>query len=98
LTQAGESLHDLVHEDPKKVVSINQAEDREQVRKMSQDLQGKNDVESLELMTSLMKVKKESTASDARPEAGNTSFNSHSSSLIDLSSSSSESDDDRPLS
>lgn len=65
-------------EDPTKVVARKQAEDREHVKELSENLQGNDVVESSSLVSSVMKVKKESDAFDARPEAekGNSTHNS----------------------
>jgi len=46
VNEAVENLKDLIVEDPKDVVAIKQAEDREQVKKLSQDLQGMDAAES----------------------------------------------------
>ena len=41
LTEVVEGLKNLAHEDPNEVVSRKQDEDKEQVKKMSQDFSGK---------------------------------------------------------
>ena len=46
VNEAVENLKDLIVEDPKDVVAIKQAEDKEQVKKLSQDLQGMDAAES----------------------------------------------------
>lgn len=45
LTEAAENLKDLAVEDPKEVVARKETEDRENMKKLSQDLQGKEVVE-----------------------------------------------------
>ena len=57
------------------------------MKELSENLQGKDVVESSSLVSSVMKVKKETDAFDARPEVGKGN-NTHNSSPINIKSSS----------
>jgi len=70
ISEAAEGIKDTVVEEPKEVVARKQAEDMEHIKELSQNLQGMDDAESSNLVTSQMKVKKESDASDAKQKAG----------------------------
>jgi hypothetical protein len=72
LTDVIEGLKDLMVDDPKEAVARKQTEDREHVKKLSQDLQGMEDVESSSLVTSSIRIKKGSDALDSRPEGEDT--------------------------